>query len=663
MNVFYEEDGGFKVGSVLTSTEASLQVEAAHGKRSKIKLANVLLRFERPSLTEFMEQAEAVATDIDISFLWECCGSDEFGFEQLAEDYVGHKPSPIEAAGVAIRLHSAPMYFYRKGKGRYKAAPEETLKAALAGQEKKRLQAEQVARYAEQLARFELPESFPPLVISLLHKPDKNLLEYKALEQACQQLQLSPLRLMERCGALPNAHDYHFQTFLLEYFPKGTSFGDVDVPSVPADLPAADVAAFSLDDSSTTEIDDALSVRPLENGNWQVGVHIAAPALGIEPGSKLDQLVMQRLSTVYFPGNKITMLPQQAVEGFTLQEGRDCPALSMYIELTPDLEVVGTESRIESVHIAANLRNEQLEKHFNDEALAAGTDGDYPFKAELRLLFDFARKLEIGRGKADPNRPPQVDYAFAVDNDRITISKRKRGAPIDKLVSELMIFINCRWGALLAEHNVPGIYRAQSMGRVRMTTSPAPHQGLGVPQYAWSSSPLRRAVDLINQRQLLAILREEPAPYPKGSGELFAAMRDFDVTYNAYLAFQDRMERYWCLRWLEQEQVSEIDAVVLRDGATVRFDSLPFFSKNVIGLPELAPGRKIRLLLGTIDYLGLEIEARFISVATDSVEVLPEADEEDYQTEAAEPVVEEQFAAAPPVLTPTDNADSAPEAV
>jgi exoribonuclease-2 len=170
-------------------------------------------------------------------------------------------------------------------------------------------------------------------------------------------------------------------------------------------------------------------------------------------------------------------------------------------------------------------------------------------------------------------------------------------------------------------------------------------------------------VDLINQRQLLAILREEPAPYPKGSGELFAAMRDFDVTYNAYLAFQDRMERYWCLRWLEQEQISEIDAVVLRDGVTVRFDGLPFFSKNVIGLPELTPGRKIRLLLGGIDYLGLEIEVRFISVATDGVEVLSDTDEEDYQTEAAEPIVEEQFADAPAAPTPTDNANSAPEAV
>ena len=663
MNVFYEEDGGFKVGVIMTATDASLQVEAAHGKRSKIKTANVLLRFERPALGEFMALAEAAAGDIDTHFLWECCGQDEFGFEQLAEDYFGHKPAPVEAAGVAIRLHSAPMYFYRKGKGRYKAAPEDTLKAALAGLEKKRLQAEQVAACAAQLVRFELPDGFAPQVIQLLHKPDKNSLEFKALEQACQQTQLSPLRLLERCGAVPHAHDYHFQTFLLEYFPKGTAFGELELPAVPTDLPQAEVEAFSLDDSSTTEIDDALSVQPLADGGWRVGVHIAAPALAILPGSKLDQLVLQRLSTVYFPGNKITMLPQDVVECFTLQEGRSCPALSMYIDLNAALEVQSTESRIEAVRIAANLRNEILERNFNDEALASNSDGEYPFKSELRLLFDFARKLEAGRGKADPNRPPQVDYSFQVENDRVIIGKRKRGAPIDKLVSELMIFVNCAWGGLLAERNVPGIYRAQSMGRVRMTTSPAPHQGLGVPQYAWSSSPLRRAVDLLNQRQLIAVLRGEPAPYPKGSGELFAAMRDFDATYNAYLEFQDRMERYWCLRWLVQEGIGEIGAVVLRDGSSVRFDGLPFFCRHVTGLPELAPGRKVRLVLGSIDYLDLEIEVRFAGVAAEAAEVLPEAEDEDYQAEAADPIAEDEFSATDAAPPAAESATSEPEAV
>ena len=131
-NVFYEEDGGFKVGAVLTDNDTSLQVEAPHGKRSKIKSAAILLRFSS-ALADFLPAAEQQAAEIDIDFLWECCGDAEFDAATLAEDYFGHKPSALESAAIALRVHGAPMYFYKKGKGRYKAAPHEALQAALAG--------------------------------------------------------------------------------------------------------------------------------------------------------------------------------------------------------------------------------------------------------------------------------------------------------------------------------------------------------------------------------------------------------------------------------------------------------------------------------------------------------------------------------------------------
>jgi len=147
MNVFYEEDGGFKVATIMTEADSSLQVESSSGKRSKIKVANVFMRFEQ-SLSGFMEAANTEAETLDTDFLWECCGEAEFNFLALSQDYYGAKPTPIQSAAVAIKLHAAPMYFYRKGKGHYKAAPADTLKAALAGQEKKRLQAEQVSQMA-----------------------------------------------------------------------------------------------------------------------------------------------------------------------------------------------------------------------------------------------------------------------------------------------------------------------------------------------------------------------------------------------------------------------------------------------------------------------------------------------------------------------------------
>ncbi len=322
----------------------------------------------------------------------------------------------------------------------------------------------------------------------------------------------------------------------------------------------------------------------------------------------------QRLSTVYFPGDKITMLPDEVVQQFTLKEGHDCPALSLYVEVTPAFELVDFDNRIELVHIAANLRHDQLEQVFNEETLAAdGFGPDYAFKRELVWLWQFANAREAFRGKTpDPNRPPQVDYNFNVVDGKVIISVRKRGSPMDKLVSELMILANSEWGRMLAEADIPAMYRAQSMGKVRMTTRPEPHVGLGVQQYAWSTSPLRRASDFINQRQLTAMIRGETPQYKQGDAMLFALLRDFDAAYSAYLGFQDKMEHFWCLRWFSQEGISEPTASYIKEDL-VRVDGVPM-RLRIGGLPELSNGDRIQLQIVRIDELMQEIECRYLAV-------------------------------------------------
>lgn len=610
MNVFYEEDGAFKVGSILTDNTTSLQVESAHGKRSKIKAATVLLRFTQPGLIEFMTQAEGIAADMDVEFLWECSPPDDFGFNELASEYFGHAPNPIEAAGTLIRLHSSPMHFYKKGKGHYKAAPPDALKSALASAEKKRLQAALQARYTNELIAFTLPPEFIDKLQHLLYKPDRNTIEVKALEAACTATHLSAAHLLQRCGAVPSSQAYHLQRFLFENFPHGTGFAEIDL-AVWSDLPLAVDTAFSIDDATTTEIDDAFSVRELANGNWRIGVHIAAPSLGIAPGSPGDDIAMQRMSTVYMPGDKITMLPDSVVQAFTLCADKVCPSLSMYLEVDADtLTVLGTESRIERIHIAANLRHDTLEPLFNEDTLAAGKQ-DFLFAAELTLLWNLAQKLEATRGKSADNSIQQVDYNFHVENDRVSISTRQRGSPIDKVVAELMIFVNSEWGKLLATHDVAGIYRTQSNGKVKMSTVPAPHQGLGVAQYMWSSSPLRRYIDFVNQRQIISLLREDPPAYTKNDTTLFAVMRDFDAAYVVYNEFQRNMERYWCLRWLLQENIQQAEALVLRENL-VKLVHIPLISR-IPSLPELPPNTRVILEIGEIDLLDLNFTARFVS--------------------------------------------------
>ena len=616
MNVLYEESGTLKAGAVLADHVTSLHVESPHGKRTKVKAGNVLLRFGEPAPLALLEQAKTLADTMDPDFLWQCCGSEEFGFEDLAREYFGHSPSAVEAAAVLMRLCAAPMYFYRRGKGRFQAAPPENLKAALASLERKRQQAERQAQYVEALKRFELPEAFRPQVARLLYDPDKQSLEYKALEAACGELKLSPARLFERCGALASSHDYHLQRFLYQYFPQGTGFDPGLEPGALPALPLAEAQAFSIDDVTTTEIDDAFSVSRLPDGGVRVGIHIAAPALSVARGSALDQEARRRLSTVYMPGAKITMLPDALIERHSLSADGDRPALSMYLDLSPELEVRAIDSRLERVRIAANLRHDALEAQFNETSLAQGRR-DYPFAEELALLWALANRLQAARGKNGESEQARVDYNFYVVDDRVTITERRRGSPIDKVVAELMIQVNQAWGRQLAEAGFAAIYRAQGASGVRMTTVPSPHQGLGVEQYAWSSSPLRRYVDLMNQRQLIALISGEAPPYAQGDEELLAAMRDFEVTYEAYGAFQRTMERYWCLRWLLQEDVRVTGAEVQREGV-VKVDRIPLYVR-VPSLPELKPGTRVRIEVGEVDVWELTVQTRFVGVEAEAL--------------------------------------------
>lgn len=645
MNVLFEDDGAFKAGTVLSSTDAAVQVELASGKRVKVKASHVLLRYAAPTAAELMARATAAAQEIDLDFLWECAPQIEFGFEDLARDYHGAAPDAVQAASILMRLHGAPVYFHRKGRGRYRPAPPDVLKAALAAVERKRLQEERRAQMVDELKRGELPSALAQQGAALIVRPDKNSIEWKALEQAAHELQRSPLRLMLERGAIASAFRWHLDSFLLTSFARGTGFdAGLPAPGVNHDLPLASVPAFSIDDSATTEIDDAFSVQGLagEAPTVRVGIHIAAPALGIGRGDALDAVARARLSTVYAPGLKLTMLPPSWIEAYSLNAGREVPVLSLYVDVDrASHTTLAFETRVERVRIAANLRHDELDEVVTPEAIAGGQLG-IAFGAELVFLHALARALlaerERVRGKPEPLG--RVDYTFRVDaplakddfdieHGRVDIVPRKRGAPLDLIVAELMILANAHWGGWLAQHKVAGIYRSQRFNRgvstVRMSTTPAPHEGMGVAQYSWASSPLRRMVDLVNQRQLIALAQGAPPPYAANDAELFAIVSSFEAAYSAYADFQDRMERYWCLRWLRQEGTSRVGATVLK-GDVLRLDGLPMVTR-LPGLPELARGQRVELDVLGLDEVDLTLEARLHQVLAAQVSEVEEENE------------------------------------
>jgi exoribonuclease II len=612
MNVLFEDDGQLKAGTVLADQDTSLMVESASGKRMKIKAGSVLLRFASPGPSEMLGEAHKLAAELDPNFLWEASDEGEFAFADLAREYYGANPKPSQSAAVAMLLHASPMHFYKKGKGRYRKAPPDALKAALASVERKAREGEQIAAWVSELAQNHLPDALRSRLPMLLYKADKNALEWKALSAACETRKTNPIDLLAACGAIPSTHDYHFGAFVAEAFPRGLAFAPWGtLPALP-ELPTSAAQAFSIDDASTTEIDDAFSVRELRNGNYEVGIHIACPAIAIARDDPLDRIARERLSTVYMPGRKLTMLPDEVIEAFTLKAGAAPPALTLAIEVSPDGVPLAHVTRVERVHVAANLRLDTVTDDFTN---MLPSPGDPPWTQELRVLWKLVQHLFDVRGKNDINR---IDYNFVIDwsaapDGRVEIVPRERGSPLDKLIAELMIHVNNTWGRLLADGGAAGLYRVQSAGKVKMSTRPGEHQGLGLTHYLWASSPLRRYSDLVNQRQILAVVRSETPPYPASDAALFSALADFEATYSQYAEFQDRMEHYWCLRWLLQENITETSARVIRENL-VRFESIPIVAR-VADVPSLPPDTPVRIAVSRIDLLGATLECRYAGPA------------------------------------------------
>ena len=601
MNIFYEESGQFKVAAIVQKNDATYQVDTQHGKRTKVKANNVFTEFDG-DMAAFLENAQAQAADIDTDLLWEVCGEEEFSAEAIAEEYYGHAPTKTELAATLIALYAAPMYFYKKAKGVFKAAPEETLKQALAAIERKKQQDAQIDAWAEALKRGEMPSEIAADLKTILHAPDKQSLTYKAFTKAADALKTSAYELAKKTGGITSIPQYLQDGFEIKYFPKGTDFPGLPLPEMP-DLPKADVTAFSIDDESTTEVDDALSLTDLGNGTKRVGIHIAAPSLAVKPGDKMEKNIMERLSTVYFPGGKITMLPENWIAAFSLDAGAYRPAVSIYFDVDSEFNVGEPTCKIEAVNIAENLRIQTIEPHFNAET---GLDeaGEMMFAHHQDLIWfhQFAVALQKARGKYEPNRAPQYDYSIELDEEgKVSVVRRERGSPIDMLVSEMMILANSTWAQMLHDNDLPGLFRVQPAGKVRMSTKSEPHIGMGVQHYGWFTSPLRRAADYINQKQLLSLIDDSAEPlFRQSDAELFAALRDFDTAYAAYADFQRQMEAYWSLVYLQQQGTSELTATILKEDL-VRIEGLPLVTRAT-GIPfDALPKSQVLLKITELD--------------------------------------------------------------
>jgi len=659
MHLLFEESGDLKIATSQSASgigdAESWQATTLSGKKIKLKAKEVWLRFDNSDAHAVMSQANELSAGIDLQLLWDCAPDEEFGLVDVSQEYFGDQASIAQQVALGLALQGAPVFFRRKGRGRFQRAPLEQLQAGLAAIERKQKELEQQQVWQQDLISGQFPETLRSIAKQLLFNPDKNTNAYKALQAACVETGESAAQLMIRCGAIDSPLAFHQEMFLKTHFPHGAEHHDQTVIDQAlcdtsfAELPVAQVKAFSIDDSGTTEIDDALSVTPLEGGGHRVGIHIAAPGLVITKDDPVDLVARHRMSTVYFPGDKMTMLPDSIIAQFSLDEGGERAALSMYVDLDEDgkLQQDTLEIRAERVPIVANLRLEDLERLVTEEALI--NKEVFPFHEELAILWKGAQHLHAARqerrvanglrseqlGLVDPSALAR-DFYFEIEERAgeqfVEIVPRQRGSILDTVVAEWMIFCNSSAGRLLAEHGLPGLFRTQKGWgplRTRMQTTPGPHEGLGLDYYAWSTSPLRRYSDLVNQWQLIALAKhgvtaKMVAPFSPKDASLMGIAADFETCYQAYGEFQDRLEKYWCLRWLQQQGLPKTVFVRhLKEGMS-RLEAVPLH----IAIPELATQLRMtraEVEITDLDLLQLNASARVLHVESvpASVEASP----------------------------------------
>ena len=604
------DGNSYKLAIIIESHKNHSQVELFEDKtKKKIKQDQIIFTITE-DITAFNQKLQTIIPQIDIPLLSELINEGEKNsLEVLSSIYFGGGATLCQTTALLFRLADAHIEFHNYQDGYFSKCSNEEQQQRLLSFNKQKQAQEQYQYYRSLFidainnnSKLDNPDID---VFKILHKPDKHSAVYKALHHLAIEYKLTPLEIFHKIGLVNNLTEFFIASFIRDNAfikPENTN----EVIDTTLLNQRFDLKVFSIDDSNTTEIDDAFSVEKIDNGHI-IGIHIAAPALD----TSLNETVANNISTIYYPGNKITMLPMNIINKYSLWEQTSTPVVSIFFTLDNDLNILEYTSSLNMVNIDANLRIEMLENLFNHENLEL-VNG-YPYEKELKLLYKFACILEEKRGKPSVNNL-FTDYSFNFIDSKIEIKPRIRGNPIDKLVSELMILANCSWGRMLTNSFIPAIYRVKQPNYpVKMTLSPESHTGLNVDYYTWSTSPLRRSADFINQKQIISMINKSKDFYNISDPTLCEVVDNFDTKYAKYIDFQNKMERYWSLKYLIQEKISEIEGIFLYK-STVSLLGVPI-QIDVANFSTSKPkGTKLRLKIYNINLSTISFDFKIISI-------------------------------------------------
>jgi hypothetical protein len=614
-----------------------------------------------------------------------------YSLEELAGEWFSlDQPKTREMSVILSACLDCEPWFRVDNSGQVKASGEEDIRRWEKEREEKARLLEEREHIEDVFCRaLQLPmgEGFPDQ--ELLSKVKKPFLDYltaktslegwPALQSAVERISAREhlshaslfCRVLEAGGILPSAYHIHMakfhQSFFLksheedrEFLPGQSWYPDIleeegkslletlrkSVETLPPALPKY---IFSVDHSTTEEVDDALSAEEMDEQTFRVGIHIAAPGAFLSEEGAVHRTALERSTTVYQPDCKWTMLPREIIADFSLKEGQPRPVISAYFLVDRStLTIKSLEFRMEKLAPSVNLDYDFLEESLTEEFIPGLSkvrkDPDFfqklaaedrrlwpndvpqsldpPLGEAVRILVPFCRELFILRHR---NQAPFVrgrEYVIQVKpGGLVEVELRRRNSPAENIVTELMILMNSQTAEFLVTSGCPAVYRTQrpdmpdlKRGRSKadLTINPREHGGIGASLYCWATSPIRRYADLINQRQLASLLGG-PLPCFRDESELLIRAKKAEFLNQASLNHQRRMERFWILKYLEQHR-EEAQAVNLHPkdrSVLVVFQDIPLHI-NISREEAVQTEGPALFYPESFDFYSLEVRGRFM---------------------------------------------------
>lgn len=374
-----------------------------------------------------------------------------------------------------------------------------------------------------------------------------------------------------------------------------------------SDLPSADHSAFCIDDEDSLDFDDAISLQDTAEG-FRLGIHVSNLALYLNPGQALFELAKQRVSSLYLASGNIPMLPPEFSQGqFSLVQDEEKAVLSLYTDFDAELRPGNTRIIAEKIRISENLSYRAVDKDF-----------DKPIFSLLNQMAEGLKELRDPEERAEGRR---FIYNFTMKGGKLTSKKIDLHSNSRRMLEELMIHYNRSLAQYAVDQNLPLLFRnitrlgsiehGNQLSSAYLDTKAGYHHGIGTDAYLHATSPIRRFVDLINQMQVQNHLTHSQTCFTEDA--LKSMIPDIEKRIQFIRATVQRSERYWMLKYIEQEQLHQALEGILR--AVVygqyRVEVLPW-GKQVILSMDASPPEYFTFVAYKVDWEKMVLRADLI---------------------------------------------------